>query len=246
MCNRYPGIGCDIPSHLYTFTFDPKTDWSHFYAYGPEILKYFENFADRYNSHRYIKLYTKVLEGRWDNDRGVWIITLEDTRTKETWQDWAHVFINGTGILNTWKWPDIDGIQDFKGSLMHSANWDHNVDFADKTVGIIGVGSSSIQIVPRLQKTVKKLEVYIRSSTWISPPFAAGVLKDDMRHGEDKKPSQRQYTFQEEDKEHFKKDPAYHLEFRKRMEAEINGFFGLYMQGSEMSEATRKAIKDGW
>ena len=230
---------------MYTFTFDPKTDWSHFYAYGPEILKYFEDFADRYNSHRYIKLNTKVIEGRWDNERGVWIITLEDTRTHETWQDWAHVFINGTGILNTWRWPDIDGLQDFKGPLMHSAKWDHSVDFKDKTVGLIGVGSSSVQIVPQLQKIVGKLKVFIRSSTWISPPFAAGVLKKDMLDGEDNKPGQRQYTFTDEDKQHFEDDPAYHLDFRKRMEAEINGLFGLYIQGSDLSKLFKQVIKDG-
>jgi cation diffusion facilitator CzcD-associated flavoprotein CzcO len=230
---------------LYTFTFDPKTDWSHFYAYGPEILKYFENFADRYNSHRYIKLNTKVLEGRWHNDRGVWIITLEDERTKETWQDWAHIFINGTGILNTWKWPDIDGLHYFQGPLIHSAKWDHSVDFTNKTVGVIGVGSSSVQIVPQLQKIVKKLKVFIRSSTWISPPFAAGVLSKDIRRGEDEKPGQRQYTFTEEDKRQFKDDSAHHLDFRKRMEAEINGLFGLYMQGSDMSNLYRQVILDG-
>lgn len=230
---------------MYTFSFDPKTDWSHFYAYGPEILKYFEEFADRYNSHRYIKLNTKVLEGRWNDERGIWIITLQDEKTKETWEDWAHIFINGTGILNTWKWPDIDGLHDFQGPLIHSANWDHSVDFTNKTVGLIGVGSSSIQIVPQIQKIVKKLQVFMRSSTWISPPFAAGVLKNEMRHGKDNQPGQRQYMFTEEDKQHFKCDPAYHLNFRKKMEAEINGLFGLYKQGSDLSNRFRKIIRDG-
>lgn len=70
--NTYPGVACDIPSHNYTFTWDPKPDWSHFFAYGPEIQRYFEDFAKRHGSERYMKLNTKVLEGRWDEEAGIW------------------------------------------------------------------------------------------------------------------------------------------------------------------------------
>jgi len=93
--------------------------------------------------------------------------------TNKTWHDWAHVFINGTGILNTWKWPEIEGLSDFKGHIMHSAKWDHHVDFKGKTVGVIGTGSTSVQIVPELQKIAKHVDVYMRSPTWISPPFGS-------------------------------------------------------------------------
>lgn len=96
---------------------------------------------------------------------------LQDQVTKETWHDWAHVFVNGTGLLNSWKWPDINGLFDFKGSLMHSAKWDHEVDFANKKIGVIGTGSTSVQILPQLQKVAKNVKVFMRSPTWISPPF---------------------------------------------------------------------------
>jgi cation diffusion facilitator CzcD-associated flavoprotein CzcO len=100
--------------------------------------------------------------------------TLEDANTKDKWHDWAHIFVNGTGILNTWKWPDIHGLHDFSGPLMHSAKWDHTVNFDNKTVGVIGTGSTSVQIVPQLQKICREVQVFMRSPTWISPPFGAG------------------------------------------------------------------------
>lgn len=100
--------------------------------------------------------------------------TLEDVNTKEKWHDWAHIFVNGTGILNTWKWPEIERLHDFSGPLMHSATWDHTVDLDNKIVGVIGTGSSSVQIVPQLQKVCKEVQVFMRSPTWISPPFGSG------------------------------------------------------------------------
>lgn len=94
-----------------------------------------------------MKLVTKVLEGKWNQEKAIWELTLEDQKSGKQWHDWAHVFINGTGILNNWKWPTIEGLHDFKGDLMHSAKWDPKVDFTGKTVGLIGTGSSSVQIV---------------------------------------------------------------------------------------------------
>lgn len=241
--NTYPGVACDIPSHLYTFSWDPKPDWSHYFAYGPEIQGYFEDFAERHGSKKYMKLDTKVIEARWDEDKGLWSLTLEDQVTKGTWQDWSHVLVNGTGILNNWKWPDIQGLHDFAGPKMHSASWDHDVDFKGKTVGVIGTGSTSVQIVPQLQKEAESLKVFMRSSTWISPPFGGGVLETDLRQGDPgDQPGHRQYTFTEADKQRFRDDPAYHLDFRKRIEAEINSLFGMYQRGSETSDAFRRLI----
>ncbi|KIW09237.1 uncharacterized protein PV09_00163 [Verruconis gallopava] len=242
--NTYPGVACDIPSHDYNFTWDPKPDWSYFFAYGDEIQRYFEDFAERHGSKKYMKLNSKVIENRWNEEEGIWKITVEDQNTKEKFEDWAHVLVNGTGILNTWKWPDIEGLHDFKGNLMHSACWDHSVDFKDKTVAVIGVGSTSVQITPALQPIVKNLEVFMRSPTWISPPFGAGALQSDLQKGAEVDPGQRQYKFSDEDKKRFASDPEYHLDFRKRIEAEINSLFGMYQQNSELSNQFRKVITD--
>ncbi|KAL3477263.1 hypothetical protein BJX99DRAFT_257520 [Aspergillus californicus] len=242
--NTYPGVACDIPSHLYTFSFDPNPEWSHYFAHGAEIQRYFEGFAERFGLRRFMKLSTRVVECRWDEEEGVWRVTLEDTTTKEVWTDWAHVVVNGTGILNSWKWPDVPGLGDFAGPKMHSAAWDHSVDYTDKVVGVIGTGSTSVQIVPELQKVCKQVQVYMRSPTWISPPFGATALTEDLRKGVDADPGHRQYEFTESDKKRFREDPAYHLSFRKGIEAEINGLFGMYQQGSELSNAFRKTVTE--
>ncbi|KAI1264815.1 hypothetical protein F5Y18DRAFT_436256 [Xylariaceae sp. FL1019] len=242
--NTYPGVACDIPSPLYTFSWDPKPDWSHYYAYGGEIRRYFEDFAKRHNSEQYMKLNTKVVEGRWDEAKGVWQLTLEDQVTKAHWYDWCHVLVNGTGILNNWVWPNIKGIDDFKGPKMHSAHWDHSVDLNGKSIGVIGVGSTAIQIVPQLQKVAKDLKVFMRSPTWVSPPFGGGVLEEDLRKGETGAPGNRQYEFTDADKEKFKSDPEYFLTLRKRIEAEINSLFSMYQQGSDLSNHMRKAVTE--
>jgi cation diffusion facilitator CzcD-associated flavoprotein CzcO len=121
-----------------------------------------------------MKLNTKLVEARWDAEGGLWNITLQDQNTMEIWKDWANVLINGSGILNTWRWPDIEGLHDFKGSLMHSAKWDHSIDLKGKTIGMIGTGSSSVQILPEIQKVAKHIHVFMRSPTWVSPPFGGG------------------------------------------------------------------------
>ncbi|KAL5390168.1 hypothetical protein PMIN06_002078 [Paraphaeosphaeria minitans] len=240
--NTYPGVACDIPSHDYNFTWDPKPDWSQFFASGKEIQGYFEGFAERHGSKKYMQLNSKIIEARWDTSEGIYSLTIENPQTKEQRKDWSHVLVNGSGILNTWKWPDIEGLHDFKGPILHSANWDHSVDFKDKSTAIIGVGSTSVQITPALQKICKDVKVFMRSPTWISPPFGAGALTSDLQKGQDVDPGQRQYNFTEADKNKFRDDPEYHLDFRKRIEAEINSLFGMYIQGSESSTMMRDVI----
>ncbi|KEF56736.1 uncharacterized protein A1O9_06926 [Exophiala aquamarina CBS 119918] len=240
--NTYPGVACDIPSPLYTFSFDPNPNWSHYFAYGPEIQEYFEGFARRYDLEKYMKTNTKVVEVSWDQNLGVWNITLEDQTTKKTWYDWAHVLINGTGILNTWKWPEVKGLFDFKWPMMHSARWDHSVSFKGKAVGVIGTGSTSVQIIPVLQKVANKVDVFMRSPTWISPPFGATALAQ-LRKGVEPPPGQRQYKFTEEDKKRFRDDPEYFLRFRKEIEAEINSLFEMYISRSDVQVQFRDVIE---
>jgi cation diffusion facilitator CzcD-associated flavoprotein CzcO len=121
---------------------------------------------------KYVKLNIKVEKCVWDNERGIWRITLRNTLSGLEINDWAHVLINGTGILNTWTCerlssdlrpdidtyfagtgPDIDGLKDFRGPVVHSADWNHKVDYAGKSIGLIGKGSSAVQIVPQVQKS---------------------------------------------------------------------------------------------
>ncbi|KAK6366879.1 hypothetical protein LTS17_010430 [Exophiala oligosperma] len=232
-----------IPSPIYTYTFEPNPNWSFFYAHGAEIQGYFEGFARKYDLEHYIQLNTQVQRTAWDEELGIWRITLEDRLTGAKIHDWSHVLINGTGILNTWTWPNIEGLKDFKGPIMHSARWDHKVDFAGKSVGVIGKGSSAVQIIPQIQPIVKDLQVFMRpEGTWISPPFGFSTLGDEFRK-EDNDPSSRQYHFSEEQKRHFAEHPEEHLRLRRKIECEINTMFSkIYKKNSEDNEMIREQM----
>jgi cation diffusion facilitator CzcD-associated flavoprotein CzcO len=155
-----------IPAPVYTYTWDPNPNWTQYFAAGKEIRGYFDRFAKEHKLEKYMKLNSKVVEAKWDEEKGIWDLTLENQVTKELFKDYAHYFINGSGILNNWKWPEIEGIHDFKGPLMHSAKWDSSVGFDENTVvGVIGNGSTAVQIVPQLQKISKKVYSFARSSS---------------------------------------------------------------------------------
>lgn len=124
--NRYPGVACDIPSHVYQYTFEPYTQWSKYFSPGAEILEYVRGMARKYKVDQKVKYNTRVTEAVWD-DLGVWNVQTEYTTPngeKITSKSAAEVVISAVGILNNWKWPDIDGLHDFEGKLLHSANWD--------------------------------------------------------------------------------------------------------------------------
>jgi cation diffusion facilitator CzcD-associated flavoprotein CzcO len=127
---------------------------------------------------------------------------------------------------------------------MHSAKWDHSVELAGKTVGVIGTGSTSIQIIPQLQKICKKVIVFMRSPTYVSPPFGAGALSDQLAQDLNKDVAHRQYAFSEEQKKKFKEDPAYHLQFRKTIEAEICALWQAYRQGGTLNNGFRTVITE--
>lgn len=147
--------------------------------------------------------------------------------------------MNGTGFLNDWKWPKIPGLAEFKGTLMHSANWDMSVDWSDKTVAVIGTGSSAIQIVPQVQKTAKHLTAFMRSVTWISPPVGGEVLQvEKSKEGDDKhvQTVAAQYYYTEDEKKRFREDPQHHLEYRQGLEGAANLLFDMFIAGSEVSQ----------
>jgi cation diffusion facilitator CzcD-associated flavoprotein CzcO len=149
--NTYPGCACDIPAHIYTYSFAPNPDWTTWFAYAPEILDYFKKFSDEHCLHRYVQLNSHVESATWLPDKGIYKLLIRDTKTGDFREDWSHVVVNATGNLNKWKWPDVQGLHDFLGPKMHSAAWDGSIDMKGKIVAIIGTGSTAIQIVPQLQ-----------------------------------------------------------------------------------------------
>jgi cation diffusion facilitator CzcD-associated flavoprotein CzcO len=132
------------------FTWHRNPNWSRFYSGSEEIWRYFKDVATTYDLEKYVKLNTKVESAVWQEDEGAWKLSLvssDGTRSEDT----CDVLVNGSGVLNSWKYPNIPGIRDFKGKLIHSATWDPSVDLKRKTVAVIGGGSSAVQIVPQIQ-----------------------------------------------------------------------------------------------
>ncbi|CBF78087.1 hypothetical protein AN8757.2 [Aspergillus nidulans FGSC A4] len=170
--NRYPGCACDIPAHTYQATFEPNKEWSTFYAAAPEIHKYWKHVSAKYGCEKYIKFKHRVVSATWDNDRSKWTLQVKNLDSGEVIEDQCDVVVSASGALNEWKWPSIPGLHDFKGKLMHSANWDESYDYSGKRVAVIGNGSSGIQIVPGMLPEVTHLDHYIRGRTWLSPTFA--------------------------------------------------------------------------
>jgi cation diffusion facilitator CzcD-associated flavoprotein CzcO len=159
--NTYPGAACDVPSHLYSFSFDPHYPWST--AYGPqrEILDYLQQLARKYQLVEHIRFGREVAGADFDDARGLWQIRFTDGAVIE-----AQILITGVGQLHRPALPAVPGIERFKGRAFHSAQWDHAYDLTGKTVASIGTGPSAIQYVPAIAPQVKKLQVFQRSPAW--------------------------------------------------------------------------------
>lgn len=122
--NRYPGCACDIPAHSYVYTFEPNRNWREFYAGSEEIQGYLEGVAKKYSVERFVKLSHKVIKCEWDHGKGVWKVDVENTDSGEVIHDEAEFVVAARGGLNDYVWPEIPGLWDFEGKLLHSANWD--------------------------------------------------------------------------------------------------------------------------
>ena len=160
--NTYPGLSCDVPSHLYTYTFEPNPEWSHLFSPGEEIQRYFEQVARKHGVDRLIRYNREVVAAAWHDGR--WTLTTRDGASEV-----AHIVIAATGVLHHPVLPEIEGRDSFAGTAFHSARWDHGVPLEGKRVGIIGTGSTAAQIVPALVDKVARLSLFQRTAQWILP-----------------------------------------------------------------------------
>ncbi|KAL3418654.1 steroid monooxygenase [Phlyctema vagabunda] len=234
--NRYPGCACDIPSHSYQYSFDPNPNWSSFYAPASEICAYLQRIAEKYGVLKYVKTAHKIIDCEWDSGAKKWKIQVENLKTGELIQDDADVLISARGGLNEISWPSIPGLDTFQGEIMHSAAWNQEYDFKDKRVGVVGGGSSSIQIVPSLQKVASRLSCFVRSRTWISNPFG-----DDAMKKLDLDP--QRIDFSPEQQEEFRTDPEKYLKFRKIIEADGNTIHGVSFRDSQIQKDAVEAFR---
>ena len=164
--NTYPGAACDVPSHLYSYSFEPHYPWSCRYGHQHEILDYLRHTARKHDLLRHIRFGREVVSAVFDEVRGGWTIRCRNGDTHE-----AEVLITAVGQLHRPQIPDIPGRDSFRGKAFHSARWDHAYDFNGKTVAVIGTGASAVQFVPEIAKQVKQLYVFQRSPGWCIPKF---------------------------------------------------------------------------
>ena len=168
--NTYPGIACDVPSHLYCYSFAPNPGWSHRFSPGSEIQAYFEGVARDHGIDRLVQFGAEIRRCAFEEGR--WRIETTDGRRDE-----AEFVIAATGVLHHPSLPAIDGLDRFAGACFHSARWDHGVATDGKRVGVIGTGSTAVQIVSALVPRVAKLSLFQRTAQWImpaeNPPYTA-------------------------------------------------------------------------
>jgi cation diffusion facilitator CzcD-associated flavoprotein CzcO len=161
--NTYPGAACDVPSHLYEFSFEPNPHWSRRYAPRAEIQAYIEDVARRHGVLDRIRTGTEVQQARWDDERNKWVLQTSAGAHE------ADVLLTACGQLSVPTVPPIAGLESFDGPAFHTAEWRHDVDVSGKRVAVVGTGCSAIQVVPAIQPIVGQVDVYQRSPGWTMP-----------------------------------------------------------------------------
>jgi cation diffusion facilitator CzcD-associated flavoprotein CzcO len=161
--NTYPGCRCDVPSHLYSFSFAPNPNWSSTFSPQSEILDYLKDCAERFGVMPHVRFGTEVEGAAWDDDEDLWRIETSDGPLT------ARFLVAAQGPLSEPSLPEVPGIESFEGNAFHSAQWDHEHDLTGERVAVIGTGASAIQFVPEIQPKVGALHVFQRTAPWVIP-----------------------------------------------------------------------------
>jgi cation diffusion facilitator CzcD-associated flavoprotein CzcO len=162
--NTYPGAACDVPSHVYSLSFEPNPGWSRRYSPSEEIQSYLLGVVDKWKLRDHLRLGTEIVGARFDEAKGEW--TLETGGGERVT---ARVVVSAVGGLVDPAYPDLKGLASFRGELFHTARWNHEVDLAGKRVGVIGTGASAVQVVPSIAQQVARLDVFQRTPAWVVP-----------------------------------------------------------------------------
>jgi cation diffusion facilitator CzcD-associated flavoprotein CzcO len=168
--NRYPGLAVDIASVTYSYSFEPNPNWSRLFAPGAELKRYAEHVATKYDLRRRMRFGTAVTGATWDEDAQRWRVGIAGGEPIS-----ARFLITATGFLSQPKTPDIPGIDEFAGKIIHSADWDHTYSLTGKRVAIIGTGATAVQLIPELARYVADLTVYQRTPIWVVPKLDARI-----------------------------------------------------------------------
>lgn len=162
--NRYPGCACDVPSHLYSLSFALNPDWTRRFAPRAEIQAYLERLVDEHRLASRIHLNTEITEAVWDDRTARWRLTDQHGQRVTT-----EFLISAIGALSRPAWPDIPGLERFRGTLVHSQQWSDDLDLAGRKVAVIGTGATAAQLVPEIAGRVERLDLYQRTPSWILP-----------------------------------------------------------------------------
>jgi cation diffusion facilitator CzcD-associated flavoprotein CzcO len=162
--NTYPGCACDVPSYLYSFSFEQNPRWTRMFAPQQEIWDYMRHCVNKYGVGAHFRYNAAVTGAEFDESTGTWQVHINDNEVLT-----ARSLVTGVGALHMPKTPDLPGLETFEGTTFHSAHWNHEHDLRGRRVAVIGTGASAIQFVPQIASEVESLEVYQRSAPWITP-----------------------------------------------------------------------------
>jgi cyclohexanone monooxygenase len=162
--NSYPGLACDVKSHLYSYSFDLNPDWSRLWSAQPEILEYFQRCTDKYGLRPHLRLRTEIRSARWDEETRLWCLTTAGGELHH-----FNIVVSAVGLFTRPLFPNLEEEEPFTGTVMHSSRWDHSVPLEGARVAVLGTGSTACQLVPELAKVAGKVYSVQRSPTWILP-----------------------------------------------------------------------------
>ncbi|KAF1841845.1 cyclohexanone 1,2-monooxygenase [Cucurbitaria berberidis CBS 394.84] len=188
LANTYPGCGCDVASHFYSYSFALNPDWSRKYSMRPEIQAYFRSVAEQYRIVEHVRFHSIVEKAEWDDVAKVWAVTVVNLETKERTIRRAKILVSGVGSLSVPKTCDLPGTSTFTGKMFHSAQWDHSFDWKDKDVVVLGNGCSATQFVPIMANEpnpVAKITQFARQAQYLSErqnPYYSKTFKAVMRY----------------------------------------------------------------
>ncbi|KAL4786506.1 hypothetical protein BJX76DRAFT_355053 [Aspergillus varians] len=229
--NQYPGVRCDVSSHVYQSTFSPSKTWTENYSRGAEIKTYWKALATKYSIWKHIRLNSSIQSATWSDKQAKWIVTINQTNPETgietTITDEAEFLITGTGRFSSPRLPDIKGLGEFRGNVIHTGAWDPGFDPTGKNIALIGNGASGLQILPELQKVAARLDHYARSPTWVAGTLGKEKLNRDVPIAEDLKAT-------------WGKDSAEYHKYRKDLETQSWTGFAIIEKGGARNVAARE------